>query len=191
MFHPQIAVKSLRRRNCPTLGFKAAFLGRRKLGPTGHTAISAGIGAGVWAATGSPVAFPAVMATGVFNDLDHLFDYYIWYRTGARKYCFYFFHAWEYTIVGLVLAAAVWRSPVPIALALGHLGHMLTDQSVNRPVSPFSYFLTYRIINGFRYERSFPDRGSSLSGNLDRNIPFWRIIGPVIARVMPGMGPTK
>jgi len=158
------------------------------VGPVGHAAISTGIGVGVWAATGSPAALPAALATGVFNDLDHLLDYYVWHRTRDRRFCFYLFHAWEYTIAGLVLTAFVWRSPIPIALVLGHLGHMLTDQSVNRPVNPFSYFLTYRAINRFRYERFFPDRGATLHSNLSRNIPFWRFTGPLLSRSAPGEG---
>ena len=72
------------------------------MGPIGHSAISAGIGAGVWGVTDSPVAGGAALGVGVLTDVDHLFDVYQWYMRRKQGKLFLLFHAWEYGIAGLL-----------------------------------------------------------------------------------------
>ena len=102
------------------------------MGPVGHCAISAGIGAGVWGITGSSAAGGAALAVGVLIDVDHLVDFYQWYVRRKRNKIYQFFHAWEYSIIGLLLLGVFFYHSVPLATALAHLGHVATDHFRNR-----------------------------------------------------------
>ena len=126
------------------------------MGPIGHTAISAGIGAGVWGITGSPAAGAATIGVGVLTDVDHLFDFYQWYIRRRKGKIFLLFHAWEYSIVGLVLLGFVFYHPFLLAAVLAHLGHVTADHFHNR-LSPLGYSLAYRLAVGFDSGRIAPN----------------------------------
>jgi len=108
------------------------------MGPIGHSAISAGIGAGVWGITGSPAAGAAAVGVGVLTDVDHLFDYYQWYIRRKRGRIFLLFHAWEYSIIGLLLLGFFYYHPVLLGAVVAHLGHVSTDHFHNR-ISTWGY----------------------------------------------------
>ena len=91
------------------------------MGPLGHSAISAGIGAGLWGITGSPVAEGTALAVGVLSDIDHLFDYDRWYARRQKGRVYPLFDAWEYSIVGLLVLGLVYYDSVLLAVVLGHL----------------------------------------------------------------------
>jgi hypothetical protein len=103
---------------------------------------------------------------GIFLDLDHLIDYFIYfgmrfkwsefmqrffqfeYLKSGKVYIF--LHSWE-IIVGFSLLASDYKMTLPIlAVSLGFIGHLLVDH--RREIKPFGYFLTYRIIHDFKLE---------------------------------------
>ena len=117
------------------------------MGPVGHGVISTGVGAGVWAATRSVEAASLTLLVGVFMDVDHLYDYYQWYIKGRPNKIYLWFHAWEYSIIGLALLPWFYH-PLLLAAVLAHLAHVITDHLHNH-LSPLGYSLSYRIIKGF------------------------------------------
>ena len=119
------------------------------MGPIGHTAVSAGVGVGIWVTTGAEAAVPAALAAGVLPDVDHLWDYYNWYVRRDRRNLFLVFHAWEYAAVVLPLALAMWPHPVLVAAALGYVSHLAGDQVMNRPTPKAMYLILYRASVGF------------------------------------------
>ena len=148
------------------------------MGPLGHTVVSLGIGAGVWGATGSALAVPASMATGVLIDADHVLDSYITYVKKDRRRVFVLFHAWEYAILGLAMVIGVWQHSVLLAGVLGYLGHLVGDQIANRPTHPLAYSIIYRMRSGFERSRLFQEAPDTLSQLLHGTIPLWRVIEP-------------
>lgn len=118
------------------------------MGPLGHTVISSAVGVGVGAATGSPEAGAIALGAGVLMDADHLFDFYQWYIKGRSSRIYVLFHAWEYSAIGLVTLAAIFFHPFLLGVVFAHLVHVATDHLHNR-LSPFAYFICYRIIKRF------------------------------------------
>ena len=126
------------------------------MGPVGHSAISAGIGAGVWGVTGSPVAGGVALGVGVLTDVDHLFDYYQWYVRRKKGKIYLFFHAWEYSIAGLLVLAFAYYHPVLLAAVLAHLAHVATDHFHNQ-LAPWGYSIFYRALVRFDTTRITPN----------------------------------
>ena len=116
---------------------------------------SGALGAGIWVATGSPVAFAFALTTGVFTDIDHSVDLFNPDDHGRQRYMLRPFHAWEYSIVALVVLLASWYHPVFLAAIVGHLSHLVIDQFTNR-VHPLGYFIAFRASRGFRRRRLTP-----------------------------------
>lgn len=114
------------------------------MGPVGHTIISAGVGGGVWAATGSPTAGGAALAVGVLVDVDHLYDFYNWYIRRRGNKLHVLFHGWEYSIAAMMVLGLLYYHPVLLAAAVAHLVHVTTDHFHNG-LSPFGYSILYRI----------------------------------------------
>ncbi len=126
------------------------------MGPIGHIAAAAGMGATVWVVTGSALAVPAALAAGVLVDLDHLVDFLDSRENGHYRHMLRPFHAWEYSGALLALALLPWFfHPIFLAAVLGYLSHMLLDQVVNR-VHPLAYFIIYRASHGFRRRQLTP-----------------------------------
>ena len=148
------------------------------MGPVGHGVVSAGIGAGIWAATGSVGAAPIALATGVFLDVDHILDFYVTYVKKDRGRVFVLAHGWEYATAGMVFMLAVWYHPWLLAAVLGLLGHVISDQIANRPKHPLGYSIAYRIRVGFRREPLFGNSEASLSDVFHKHIPLWSEIEP-------------
>jgi hypothetical protein len=118
------------------------------MGPTGHTAISAVIGASVWGMTGSPLAGGVAVVSGVAVDVDHLLDYYRRWVLRRPNKIFVLFHAWEYSIAGLLVLGFAYYHPILLAVVLAHLGHVATDHFHNR-LTPLGYSILYRAWVGF------------------------------------------
>ncbi len=144
------------------------------MGPIGHTAISLGIGAGAWAATGEPLAVPVAVAAGVLIDSDHVPEYLHWFVSKERRYMIVPFHAWEYALIGLVTLALFWNHPLFFAALLGHLGHLFTDQLANH-TRPMAYSIIYRIYRRFDY-----DSLVSADETHGDDIPIWGQIEPLL-----------
>jgi hypothetical protein len=157
------------------------------MGPVGHGLVALGVGAAVWAATGSKKAVPAAVATGVLNDTDHLYDFYRWYvkEEPDREHVYLWFHAWEYSLSALLLIPSVRRNPVLLAGALGHLSHMFGDHFANKPNHPLSYSVLYRASQGFRHDALFEGEVDDLNQIMDHNIPLWKYIEPVLKPFVP------
>ena len=132
------------------------------LGPVGHTAISAGIGAGVWGVTGSPAAGGLAVGVGVLTDVDHLFDFYRWYISRKTGKIFLYFHAWEYSVAGLLVLGFFFYHPLLLAAVLAHLGHVATDHFHNR-MAPWGYFISYRVLVRFDTARIAPNQNVILA----------------------------
>lgn len=118
------------------------------MGPLGHTVISGALGVGVGAVTGSPEAGATALGVGVLMDVDHLFDFYQWYVKGKGNRIFLLFHAWEYSVIGVITLAVAFFHPIFLALVLAHLAHVATDHFHNH-LPPWAYFISYRIAKKF------------------------------------------
>ena len=119
---------------------------------------------------------------GVLIDVDHLFDYYRWYVLRKRSKIFLLFHAWEYSVVGLLLVGLVFYHPILLAAVLAHLGHIATDHFHNR-TAPWGYFITYRALVGFDTSRILPNQDVRLSYKSWLGmVPFGKRIEPWFER---------
>lgn len=103
--------------------------------------------------------------TGVFIDLDHLFDYYISHRftlNVKRIYCacrmirfrrlFILLHSYELIALLWIAIYILSLSNIWKAAAIGLTQHMILDQIAN-PINKYGYFLTYRLMNRFKRDR--------------------------------------
>lgn len=105
---------------------------------------------------------------GVLIDLDHLVDYVINCRFRVGLLSFYkrceqrdlsqavlLLHGWEYVIViFIMLVVSDWNAWVAGAW-LGFTVHLICDQVTNKPY-PLSYFITWRMVHGFKMKKVFP-----------------------------------
>ena len=136
-----------------------------------HLVSSAGAGAAVGAATGSPDIGTAFFIAGWAIDLDHTLDFGLkWGPRGAfvrmarmgigpinRPHtAILFLHAYEVSVLLFALAAAFPESPWILGTALGQLFHILLDQITNLRKWGPTYFLAYRWSRRFRLELCFP-----------------------------------
>ena len=106
----------------------------------------------------------ASFLSGQLIDIDHFFDYF-WGKTSKlnlrdffdpEKYVvpsqkvFVLFHGWEFVLFFIFIGGKL-NSQCPgilFALPLSYFVHLLIDQ-LGSAGSPFSYFLTYRLLNKF------------------------------------------
>ena len=153
------------------------------MGPIGHTAASLGVGASAWIVTGSPLAIPVALGTGVFVDLDHLTDIFDAQDQGRHRHMLRPFHAWEYLLVTLVVVLAVSQHPMLLTALLAYLSHLLLDQFANR-VHPMAYFIVYRAAHGFRRSHLSPHIFSETSRPLDGSVPLWGRLEPWLWRLV-------
>jgi len=117
-------------------------------------------------------------AVGVLNDVDHLFDFYQWYVRRKKGKVYLFFHAWEYSMAGLLLVGLVYYHPVLLAAVLAHLGHVTTDNFHNR-LAPWGYFITYRAFVRFDVARITPNHNVLYSyKSWPRMVPFGKRLEP-------------
>lgn len=102
-----------------------------------------------------------VIVGGVFIDIDHFFDYFLWYglKFDLRNFfchnaqhtsgkCYVVFHSWEIVIfMGVFSSTVLWFTP----LAIGMTIHLLIDYLINRHRSFSSFFLLYRWKHRFNF----------------------------------------
>lgn len=139
--------------------------------PFKHFAVSTISGAAVYSLTGSLSSSAAYFLTGWLIDVDHFYDYVknngwvfsvkrfvgFFYKSNPSSpssKCYFLFHAHEFALILILLCFLSKLNPILSFATLGYIVHLLFDQFTN-PVSPFAYFLTYRVLKGF-------DRGSIL-----------------------------
>lgn len=121
------------------------------MSPTVHAGASLAIGGVVWWATHSTTALVTSVLVGVLLDLDHILDYYRILVMRRTDRVWLFLHSYEGLIPGLLAAHLSGWNPLAIAGVAAFLAHILMDQ-VSNPVRPLGYFLTFRILKGFRAE---------------------------------------
>ncbi len=161
------------------------------LGPVGHIAVSVGVGAAVWAGTGSPLAVPVAAATGVLTDVDHVIDYFNLFVRRDDRRVFVVFHAWEYSLLSILIVLGVWYHPLLLAAALGHLGHVTAGHLANRPAHPLAYSIAYRTAAGFDWRRLFGEPPASFLDSMGGKIPMWRYIEPGLDRLASRVGSDR
>ena len=128
-----------------------------------HIVISLAAGFLAWVLFGSIPGALALFFSGVFIDLDHLFDYcynnygnfkirrfFEVFESGILKRIFVFFHSWEIALLGLAVLVFFpgFRRPVIVGLLAGFAGHLALDNIFNGH-SRWAYFLSYRSLHGF------------------------------------------
>ena len=135
----------------------------------------------MWAVTGSLPAAALTLTVGVLMDVDHVYDYYKWYIRRQPNKIYLWFHAWEYSIAGLLLL--IWfYHPLLLAAVLAHLAHVITDHFHNQ-LSPLGYSLTYRIARGFEAPSIAPTHNVSTTyWHLLKALPFGRRLAPWFER---------
>lgn len=140
------------------------------MGPVGHTVVSSAVGGGVWAVTGSPAAGVLTLGVGVLMDLDHLYDFYHWYIRRKPEKFYVLLHAWEYSIIGILLLASVFYHPLFLATVAAHLSHVITDHLHNH-LNPLGYSIIYRITKKFDAGTIAPEHDPATS--------YWQLLGVV------------
>ena len=113
------------------------------MGPIGHTVVSTVIGASIWGVTGSPAAGGVALGVGVLVDIDHSVDYYQEWVKRRPHLVLKLFHAWEYSIIGLLVLGFIYYHPILLAATVVHLGHLALDHYHHRP-NPLTYFISRR-----------------------------------------------
>jgi hypothetical protein len=107
----------------------------------------------------------------VLTNVDHLFDYYRWYAPRQKDRVYLLFHAWEYSIAGLLIFGLIYYHPILLAKVLPHLGHVATGHFPNR-LAPWGYFLTYRAFVRFDSSCITPNH------NVLHSYKFWPSLFP-------------
>lgn len=103
----------------------------------------------------------ASFAAGVLVDLDHFIDYYSdrgftikikdMYDSFVRMEIgklYLVLHSYELVIALWISACALSFPGIWVAVAIGMTQHIILDQMTN-PLTPLSYFITYRMRKGF------------------------------------------
>lgn len=134
-----------------------------------HTAASVAISGALYAVSKSWELALTSLLSGIFIDLDHLYDYlreYGWpidvpelFRVCHAKqfqYAVLLLHGWEWVALWSVLAAVCNWHPLQLGLLIGWGHHLLFDQFANG-VSPWGYFFLWRLKNRFVFELTFPN----------------------------------
>ena len=106
------------------------------------------------------------MGVGVLMDGDHVYDYYQRYARGKCGKIYVPLHAWEYSVVGLVLLTLGLNHPIFLGAVLAHLTHVASDHWHNG-LNPLGYSITYRAIKGFNLYSIAPQREHVHAGHMD------------------------
>lgn len=132
-----------------------------------HVIISAALGGALYLVTGDAVMCAAAVGTGIFMDLDHLFDYVREHRrrlglrhffhachNGHYRRLILVLHGWEWLILLAAAGlAAGWPPWLTGALAGGTL-HLAVDQATNG-LKPRTYWFLWRLRHGFDADRCY------------------------------------
>lgn len=131
-----------------------------------HIVSSGIVSSVVYIATNSALSAAVSFLAGVFIDLDHFIDYYLnygfTYKIKMKEFyevfdeiklpkIYVFLHSFELLIVFWILIFLIPLGRIYLAVAIGMTQHIFLDQIYN-PVFPRAYFLSYRLLNGFRKE---------------------------------------
>lgn len=108
-----------------------------------------------------------VIIGGVFIDIDHFIDYFLYYglRFDLKSFfahgylasgkCYMVFHSLEIVVLMWAFSGRfLWITPVTAGMTV----HLLTDYFFSYRSHPLSLFLLYRWRHGFRLDKVFPDK---------------------------------
>ena len=131
--------------------------------PDQHATTSVGSGVILGVLMHSWGAGVACCAIGIFIDVDHFIDF--WINRGFRlnikeflDFCYYgktdkfydILHGYEYIPFYWWLSTLPGFHSIGWGLTVGYVVHLLCDQFFNTHLSRWTYFLTYRLVHGFR-----------------------------------------
>jgi hypothetical protein len=140
-----------------------------------HIAVTASIAFGLYFWSGSVKSVFFCVASGIFIDLDHLVDYFVYFKLRFKLseflcsrqvesgHAYLILHSWELLLFLCPLAANPDLTLPVFAILLGFIGHLFADQF--RRSVPFAYFLSYRIYARFKIENIFPELLESAQEN--------------------------
>ena len=127
-----------------------------------HIAVSSAISALIFAATRSVAVSVSTLLTGIFIDVDHVFEYFREYGFKPDVQHFFhtftdtqyeklylFMHAWEWMVLLFTAAALTHWNEYAIGIAVGYSQHLVLDQIFNRCM-PGTYSVIYRIHKGWK-----------------------------------------
>lgn len=135
--------------------------------PINHFSVS--LITGVVAFLTTKTIFPGIASflAGWLLDVDHIWDYY---KNGCRRFSvrrfldamdngeikktYLYLHSYELLLILISLCFVTRFHYLLSFTTLGFAIHLFFDQLFN-PVNPFTYFLTYRILRGYRTEIIF------------------------------------
>ncbi len=128
----------------------------------GHTIASTVLAAGIYEATSSVETASAALVVGIFLDIDHIIDFFLfsgehfsikgftsWCYEGRWNKLILMFHSYELLVLYSLL---VYKYPNPILVGIlcGMGLHLILDQLANRHlikafiISKWFYFFTFR-----------------------------------------------
>ena len=127
----------------------------------GHIVASSVTAAWFGVTTQSPVGTIACFLSGIFIDLDHVLDFYIFKKNLPRSYkelkdfcldpsgkIYLFLHSYELMAFLWVVVFCFKPSVLFVGLLFGMSVHLLLDQLTNA-IYPLAYFIFYRLKLGF------------------------------------------
>lgn len=139
------------------------------MAPISHVAISSVISAVFAFYTRSFMGTAACFLSGIFIDIDHIFDYWL-----ARKQLFVtysklfgfcglerggklylLFHSFEFLVLFWLIFFTFQLNVFWLGLGIGVTAHMIADQFAN-PLRPYALFFVYRLRHRFEKECVFP-----------------------------------
>ena len=115
----------------------------------------------IWTTSKNIIWISLIILTGIFIDLDHLIDYFAHtkkWNLNSFLNCHFVkskklilpFHGWEYAIGALFLSIK-YKFFFPIFL--GICCHLIIDTLMHAKNNPLTYFISYRIIHRFSFEK--------------------------------------
>ena len=141
------------------------------MSPYKHVIASASVGTILWIFTKSFYAGLSCFAAGIFVDIDHIIEYIVhfgWKGVSVRRVyqaceettlregeyqftkLYLIFHAVEVALV-LWIVLAFTKNIYLLAVTVGYSTHLIMDVAKKR--SLLSYFIAWRSIKGFDYEK--------------------------------------
>lgn len=117
------------------------------------------------------------LLVGIFIDLDHLIDHSLYfglkfswtdffgglYLKSGKVYLF--LHSWELIVPLWIWGIYFKQETLTLAITIGFITHLLIDQ-YNRK-EPLMYFLTFRVLNGFKLEKIMPKLFKDIADRVD------------------------
>jgi hypothetical protein len=138
--------------------------------PRYHTAVSLGLAALVVMRTRRWRDAIPVLVAGVLVDIDHLVDLLANRGTEKPQWVCLPLHAWEW-----VFALVARRSRQADGLAAGLAVHLALDQTNKAITHPLFYWISFRVLNGFRARHPLidPVRYARYSGWMQQSPREW------------------